>query len=46
MDVGWCDMPSLRELEVEIKKFCAERDWDQYHMAKDLAMAANLNDQT
>ncbi|MBI2671406.1 nucleotide pyrophosphohydrolase [Candidatus Woesearchaeota archaeon] len=30
--------PTINELEEKIKKFCEERDWDQYHNAKDLAI--------
>lgn len=29
---------SISSLRSSIKEFCAERDWDQYHMAKDLAI--------
>lgn len=29
---------NLQELKDRIKKFCDERDWDQYHHAKDLAI--------
>lgn len=29
----------LHELKEEIKRFCEERDWDQFHGAKDLAAA-------
>lgn len=28
----------LQELKEKIKKFCEERDWDQYHGAKDLSI--------
>jgi len=38
------DMPkdhqtNINELKEKIKKFCDERDWDQFHNAKDLATA-------
>lgn len=29
---------SISELQEVIKRFCEERDWDQYHNAKDLAI--------
>ena len=29
---------SISQLKEKIKKFCEERDWDQYHNAKDLAI--------
>ena len=29
---------NLNELKEKIKKFCEDRDWDQYHNAKDLAI--------
>jgi len=29
---------SILELKEKIKKLCEERDWDQYHGAKDLAI--------
>lgn len=29
---------SIQELKEKIKKFCEERDWDQYHNAKELAI--------
>jgi|TARA_Y100000310_G_C20689773_1_gene821454 NTP pyrophosphatase (non-canonical NTP hydrolase) len=28
----------IQELKEKIKKFCEDRDWDQYHNAKDLAI--------
>jgi len=30
---------NINELKEKIKKFCEARDWDQYHNAKDLAIA-------
>jgi NTP pyrophosphatase (non-canonical NTP hydrolase) len=30
---------TLKELKEEVKKFCDERDWDQYHNAKELVTA-------
>ncbi len=33
------DKTKISELKEKIKKFCEERDWDQYHNAKDLALA-------
>ena len=30
----------LGRLKVLVKEFCAERDWDQFHNAKDLAIGA------
>jgi len=29
---------SVQDLKAKIKKFCDERDWEQYHNAKDLAI--------
>jgi len=29
---------SVQELKDAVKKFCDDRDWDQYHNAKDLAI--------
>ena len=29
---------NVHELKEKIKKFCEDRDWDQYHNAKDLAI--------
>ncbi len=29
---------SINELKDKIKKFCEDRDWDQYHNAKELAI--------
>jgi NTP pyrophosphatase (non-canonical NTP hydrolase) len=31
-------MSEINKLQKEIKKFCTERDWDQFHNAKDLAI--------
>ena len=30
---------TIEELKIRIKKFNADRDWDQFHNAKDLAIA-------
>jgi NTP pyrophosphatase (non-canonical NTP hydrolase) len=29
---------NIQEMKDKIKKFCEDRDWDQYHNAKDLAI--------
>ena len=29
---------SLAELKEEVRRFCTERDWDQFHRAKDVAI--------
>jgi len=29
---------NINELKEKIKRFCEERDWDQYHNAKELAI--------
>lgn len=29
---------NIKELKDQIQRFCEERDWDQYHNAKDLAI--------
>jgi NTP pyrophosphatase (non-canonical NTP hydrolase) len=33
------DETSIRELKEKVRKFCDERDWDQFHGAKELAIA-------
>jgi len=30
----------LQRLKLQVQQFCAERDWDQFHGAKDLAIGA------
>ena len=35
-------MASIEELQQEISEFCAERDWDQFHDLKNLAIALNV----
>jgi NTP pyrophosphatase (non-canonical NTP hydrolase) len=32
----------IHELKEKVKKFCDERDWDQFHNAKDLAIALSI----
>ena len=32
----------IYELKEKIKKFCEERDWDQFHNAKELAIALSI----
>jgi len=32
------DKTTIRQLKEKVKKFCEDRDWDQYHNAKDLAI--------
>ena len=32
----------IHELKERIKKFCEERDWDQFHNAKELAIALSI----
>jgi len=32
------DKTTIKELKNKIKKFCEDRDWDQFHNAKDLAI--------
>jgi len=32
------DKTNIKELKELVKDFCEERDWDQYHNAKDLAI--------
>lgn len=32
----------IHELKEKIKKFCDDRDWDQFHNAKDLAIALSI----
>lgn len=32
----------IHELKELIKKFCEDRDWDQFHNAKDLAIALSI----
>ena len=31
-------MENLRDLQSQVQKFCEERDWDQYHTPKELAI--------
>ncbi len=33
---------TIKELKETVKKFCEERDWDQFHNAKDLAIALSI----
>jgi dCTP diphosphatase len=33
---------TLSELQAEIRKFCDDRDWDQFHNPKDLAISLSL----
>ncbi|HPF28431.1 MAG TPA: nucleotide pyrophosphohydrolase [Steroidobacteraceae bacterium] len=35
-------MQSLEELKHALRAFAAERDWDQFHSAKNLAMAISI----
>lgn len=32
---------TLHELKLQVQKFCEERNWDQFHSAKDLAIGAS-----
>ena len=32
-------MPTLEEIQVKLKRFVQQRDWEQYHSPKNLAMA-------
>ncbi len=32
------DQTTVSELKLKVKQFCIDRDWDQYHNAKDLAI--------
>ena len=34
--------PSLKDLQVMIRKFCDDRDWDQFHNPKDLSISLVL----
>lgn len=34
------DSKSLWELQATVRRFCEERDWDQFHGPKDLAIGA------
>lgn len=36
------DNDSLRTLSDWLRSFCAERDWDQFHSPKDLAIGIDL----
>ncbi len=31
---------TIQQLKDQVQQFCEERDWDQYHTAKDLAIGA------
>lgn len=32
------DQTTISELKLQVKQFCTDRDWDQYHNAKELAI--------
>jgi NTP pyrophosphatase (non-canonical NTP hydrolase) len=32
------EVKTIQELKEKVKNFCAERDWDQFHSPKDLAI--------
>lgn len=34
------DKTTIKELKGKVKKFCEDRDWDQYHSPKELAIGA------
>lgn len=34
-------MKTILELQEAVKKFCVERDWDQFHKPKDLAIGVS-----
>lgn len=34
--------PSIQDLQVIIRKFCDDRDWDQFHNPKDLSISLAL----
>lgn len=34
--------PSIADLQAIVRKFCDERDWDQFHNAKDMALSLTL----
>jgi len=36
------DETSLKDLQKMIRKFCDDRDWDQFHNPKDLAISLSL----
>ncbi len=36
------DEDSLKDLQVKIRKFCDDRDWDQFHNPKDLSISLSL----
>lgn len=43
--VVWRNMPALDSLETlkaMVRRFCEERDWDQFHNIKDLSMALSI----
>lgn len=33
---------SVEDLKLKVKEFCEARDWDQFHNAKDLALALSI----
>jgi len=35
-------MNDIKKLQEEIQKFAADRDWDQFHSVKNIAMALNV----
>ena len=36
------DEKTLQEIKDFVKKYCEDRDWDQFHWAKDIAIALSL----
>jgi NTP pyrophosphatase (non-canonical NTP hydrolase) len=36
------DYQTLHDLQIKIRKFCDDRDWDQFHNPKDLAISLSL----
>jgi dCTP diphosphatase len=36
------DYQTLHDLQIKIRKFCDDRDWDQFHNPKDLAISLAL----
>ncbi len=39
IEIPFREMPTLEEIQVKLKRFVQQRDWEQYHSPKNLAMA-------
>ncbi len=42
LDMGKDHETNIHEFKEKIKRFCEDRDWDQFHNAKELAIALSI----